>query len=144
MRKLALLLIVPIFCLTLSSCCVFRGDCKSKPGQIATMVVNCSVEAIKTLATEMLPAVIALITSGGSNWSVLLDQLKGAGFDALACSLQQAGQEIQNMAMKAGPADTHLLIKMKTTPQQAQERIKKYLSEVKGPDGKLYRVEFAK
>lgn len=144
-RKFALLLIVPIFCLTLSSCCVFRGDCKSKAGQIATLVVDCTVEAVKTLATEMLPAVIAIITSGGKDWSVLLDNLKGAGFDALACSLQQAGQEVQDMAMKGTPMVVHPLIKMKTTPDEAKTRINKYLSEMKSPDGKkVFRVEFKK
>lgn len=144
MRKLALLLIIPIFCLTLSSCCVFRGDCKSKPGQIATLVVDCAIEAVKTQAVELLPAVIAIITSGGTNWAVLLDTLKGMGIDALACALQQTGQEVQNLAMKSGPIDTHYLIKMKTTPQDAQARINKYLGEFKGKDGKLYRIEFKK
>lgn len=142
---LACLLVFFLLAPSISGCCVFRGDCKSKAGQIATLVVNCSVEAVKTLVAEMLPAVIAIITSGGANWAVLLDQLKGAGFDALACSLQQAGQEIQNMAMKSGPIDTHYLIKMKATPQEAQAKINKYLSEMKSPDGKkVFRVEFKK
>lgn len=144
MRKLALLLLIPVLCLTLSSCCVFRGDCKSKPGQIATMVVDCTVEAVKSAATELLPAVIAIITSGGTNWSGMLDLLKGAGFDALACSLQQAGQEVQNLSAKPGAVDTHYLIKMKVAPPEVQARVHKYLSEVKGKDGKLYRIEFKK
>jgi hypothetical protein len=134
-----------VFTLTLSSCCIFRGDCKSKPGQIATLVVDCALEAVKTQAVELLPAVIAIITSGGTNWMVLLDTLKGMGIDALACALQQTGQEVQNMSMKAGAVDTHYLIKMKTTPADAQARINKYLSEVKSADGKkVYRIEFKK
>jgi len=144
-RKLALLLIIPIFCLTLSSCCIFRGDCKSKPGQIATLVIDCAIEAVKTQAVELLPAVIAIITSGGTNWMALLDTLKGMGIDALACALQQTGQEVQNLSAKPGAVDTHYLIKMKTTPADAQTRINKYLSEVKSVDGKkLYRIEFKK
>jgi hypothetical protein len=123
MRKLALLLIVPLFCLTISSCCVFRGDCKDKPGQIATLVIDCALEAVKTQAAELLPAVIAIITSGGTNWMVLLDALKGMGIDALACALQQGGQEVQNLAMKAGPLDTHVLIKMKVAPADVQTRV---------------------
>ena len=140
-------LLVPllIFALSLSSCCIFRGDCKSKPGQIATLVVDCAVEAVKTQAVELLPAVIAIITSGGTNWMALLDTLKGMGIDALACALQQTGQEVQNLSAKPGAVDTHYLIKMKTTPQDVQTRIQKYLSEVKSADGKkLYRIEFKK
>jgi hypothetical protein len=144
LAPVAMLLLVPVLAVTLGSCCVFRGDCKSKPGQIATLVVDCTIEAVKTLATEMLPAVIAIITSGGKNWSEMLDLLKGAGFDALACSLQQAGQEVQNMTVRPGAVETHYLVKMKTTPVEVQARINKYLGEAKGKDGKLYRVEFKK
>lgn len=139
-------LLIPllIFTLTLSSCCVFRGDCTSKPGQIATLVVDCTIEAVKTAATDLLPAVIAIITSGGSNWAGMLDLLKGAGFDALACSLQQAGQEVQNMTAKPGAVDTHYLVKMRVAPPEVKTRVNKYLSEFKGKDGKLYRIEFKK
>lgn len=142
MPPVAGVILIPVLCLTLSSCCVFRGDCKSKPGQIATLVVDCSIEAVKTLATEMLPAVIAIVTSGGQNWSVLLNHLKEAGLDALACALQQAGQEVQNMAMKGTPMMVHPLVKMRTTPDEARARIDKYLSEIRGSNNKLYRVEF--
>jgi hypothetical protein len=141
-RKFARLFIVPIFCLTVSSCCIFRGDCKSKPDQIATLVVDCAIEAVKTQAIELLPAVTAIITSSGSNWMVLLDTLKSMGIDALACALQQTGQEVQNLSAKPGTIDTHYLIRMTISPPDVQARIKKYLSEFKGKDGKLYRVEF--
>ena len=139
-------LLVPLllFTLTLSSCCVFRGDCRSKAGQIATLVVDCTIEAVKTAATELLPAVIAVITSGG-NYTALLDLLRGAGLDTLACSMQQAGQEVQNMTAAAPGVMIHPLIKMKVAPSEVQARINKYLSEIKSLDGKkVYRIEFKK
>jgi hypothetical protein len=143
-RRLALLLIVPLFCLSLSSCCVFRGDCQSKPGQIATLVVDCTLAAVKATATEILPAVIALITSSGTDWSKMLDLLKQAGLDALSCSLQQAGQEVQNMTALGPGVMIHPLIKMTVTPAVVQQRVNQYLSDMVGPDGKHYRIEFKK
>ena len=144
MRKV--LRFIPLLCfvLTLSSCCVFRGDCKTKPGQIATMVVDCSIAAVKSAATEMLPAVIAIITSGGTNWVAMLDALKSMGLDALSCAMQQAGQEIQNMSMTtpAPGMQTHVLIKMKVAPPDAKKRIETYLSNVKKADGTPVQIRF--
>lgn len=141
-HRLVLAVTLSIALLSMSSCCVFRGDCTSKPGQIATMVVNCATESIKQIAMHLVPAVIAIITGGAPDWMAQLDSLKSFGLEALACSLQQAGQEIQNASMMAMPAQTHLLIKMKVAPPEARQRIDQYLNDVKKPDGSRVKVQF--
>jgi hypothetical protein len=122
------MLLIPVLMLTLGSCCVFRGDCKTPAGQIATTVVNCTIEAVKTGAIQLLPAVIAILTGNAPNWMEQLDALKVLGLDALACALQQAGQEVQNMTAP-NPA-VHPLLKMRVPQTEVKTRVETYLKRL--------------
>lgn len=146
MRRQSLLL-APILCIALamSSCCAWTHSCAEDDviGQITTQVIDCTVDTVGSLAPHLIPAVIAIITGGAPNWKEQLDNLTGMGLDALACALQQAGQELQNFAMRApASAPTHLMIKMKVAPSQAQKRIAEYLNAMKTADGKRVRIQF--
>lgn len=136
------MLLIGALALSSTGCCVFKGNCKEDDhvGQIATVVVDCASEAIKTRVAEILPAVIAIVTGNAGNWSEQLAALTELGLDIVACALQQSGQEVQNL-ISSGRLP-HLKAAAASQPSVAQQRIEKFLSAVKTKDGKVVRVVF--
>jgi hypothetical protein len=69
--------------------------------------IDCTVEAVKANAAQLLPAMVAILTGSASNWR---DQVgafaKEFGVDAAACALQHAAIALQQTVAPTGAAPT--------------------------------------
>ena len=97
MRNLVLcLLFLLAAMLVVPSCCVFKGTCTDKPGQVATAVVDCTKAGIEADLPKVLPVVISLITGAGGNTDAIIAALGGIagivadGIDVVTCAIDAA------------------------------------------------------
>ena len=69
--------------------------------------IDCTVEAVKANAAQLLPAMAAILTGSASNWR---DQVgafaKEFGVDAAACALQHAAIDLQQTVAPTGATPT--------------------------------------
>jgi len=86
MKKLYLILLVPLLLVACDSCSWWNSTGK----QLVDKTFDCSVQATAGEANKLLPKVLSILTGGSPNWSAELDELKGAGLDILGCALQSA------------------------------------------------------
>jgi hypothetical protein len=128
-----LLLLVLTVTPILPGCCALTGSCKEgdTAGQIATGVIDCAKEAIKSQAAHLLPTIMAILVGGAPNWQAQLDSLKAMGIDAGACALATASTQLlalsvpdPNEGMTAGPEKLKARAKAKSDAQKAEDYLK--------------------
>ena len=82
--------------LLLPSCCVFKGTCTDKPGQIATAVLDCTKAGIEADLPKVLPIIIDILKSGSGNLDAIVAALGGIagivsdGIEVVTCAIDAA------------------------------------------------------
>jgi hypothetical protein len=67
--------------------------------------IDCTIEAVKANAAQLLPAVAAILTGSASNWRNQVGAFaKEFGVDATACALQHAAIDLQQTVAPTGAA----------------------------------------
>ena len=119
MRALALLLTLPAM-LSLSSCCVFKGNCPVSPSQIVTETIDCAVpQIVQKLPDVVLKVVSAVLTA---DWVAALVAIEADVVVPIAtCAYAAASDLLQHAATSAATSQPSGALKALTTPTYDRE-----------------------
>lgn len=119
------------FTLSQASCASWINSDTGK--KIRADVIDCGVEAIRTQAAHLLPAIKAIVSTGAVNWK---DQVgafaKEIGRDATACSLHAAAADLEQAGMVPegeGPGASPEKMRARATAVRGAKRAEVYLDE---------------
>jgi len=98
------LILILALSLPQSGCCKLFGVCGDGPGQD---IIDCTTQAAMTNAPQLLPIIKDILTGQGDGWSKKIwDLIKEFGRDAVACAMQQVGQDLLMSVPPSGQAAT--------------------------------------